>query len=157
MFKVEEISRNLCFDKGGYWKANSDEEVSYPSEGNEVYAELEETSFWFKHRNETIIAAIENFPPSSAIFDIGGGNGYVSKNLIDNGFDCVLIEPGVSGASKVVERGVKDVVCATVESAEFRSHSIPSVGLFDVIEHIEDDLAFLKNIHSLEAVWKFQT
>ncbi len=104
----------MCFDKGGYWKANSDEEVSYPSEGNEVYAELEETSFWFKHRNETIIAAIENFPPSSAIFDIGGGNGYVAKGLIDAGFDCVLIEPGIAGAS----RGL---------SAEFQMLSVPQL------------------------------
>lgn len=149
VFKIEDISQNLHLDEKGYWKSNSAEEISYPSDGNEECAEIEETSFWFKHRNRAIAATVENFPPSGAIFDIGGGNGYVSKNLIDNGFDCVLIEPGASGASKAVERGVKNVICASVESAEFRPHSIPGVGLFDVIEHIEDDAAFLKNIHSL--------
>jgi len=144
MLKIDEISENLYIGESGLWIAQTIDEISYPSDGNELCAEIEDSSFWFKHRNKAILSVMNNFSPRGAIFDIGGGNGYVSKNLIDNGFDCVLIEPGVSGASKVVERGVKNVVCATVESAEFRPHSIPSVGLFDVIEHIEDDLSFLK-------------
>ncbi len=144
MFKVEEISQNLYFDENGYWKSRSAKDISYPSDSNEQCAEIEENSFWFNHRNSSIITVVRNFPPAGTILDIGGGNGYVAKGLIDAGFDCVLIEPGVAGASRAVERGIPDVICATIESAEFRPHSIPSVGLFDVIEHIEDDLSFLK-------------
>ena len=45
-----------------------------------------------------------------------------------------------------MNRGIKNVVCSTLEDAGFEHNSISSVGLFDVVEHIEDDFTFLKNI-----------
>ena len=136
MLKIDEISKNLCLGESGLWKAQAANEISYPSDGNELCAEIEDSSFWFGHRNAVINSTISNFPPHGTVFDIGGGNGYVAKGLMDAGFECVLVEPGVAGASKAVERGIPDVICASVESAEFYPHLMPSVGLFDVIEHI---------------------
>lgn len=148
--KLDNLFQKMTLHKKGFWVSRDNlDSISYPEDGNELCAEIEDQSFWFNHRNNVIINGIKNFPPDGLIFDIGGGNGYVAKGLIDAGFDCALIEPGEKGAAKAVERGVKDVFCATVESIGFEEKSIPAVGLFDVIEHIEDDLDFLRSIRSL--------
>ncbi len=89
------------------------------------------------------------FPPAGALFDIGGGNGFVSLALERAGFETVLVEPGPQGASHAKREGLKTVIRATTESAGFRPASLPAVGLFDVIEHIADDTAFLKSIGNL--------
>lgn len=144
------IAKNLTFHEKGFWMpATASEAISYPEDGNELCAEIEDHSFWFKHRNNVIIEGLKNYPvPNGAFFDVGGGNGYVSKGLIEAGIDCLLIEPGMKGAARAVERGVKNVICATLESAGLEKHSISGVGLFDVVEHIEDDKGFLENIRS---------
>ncbi len=40
------------------------------------------------------------------------------------------------------------MVCATLEDAKFRDGSLPAAGLFDVLEHVEDDTAFLRQLHA---------
>ncbi len=149
MVEIEKIKERLEFDPKGFYKTKDDNNISYPEDGNKECAEIEDQSFWFNHRNNVIATGVINFPPSGMIFDIGGGNGFVAKGLINAGFECALIEPGISGASKAVERGIDNVFCATVESIGIEKKSIPGIGLFDVIEHIEDDISFLKNLHSL--------
>ena len=147
---LDNYFRKMIRHEKGFWiNETGAEQISYPEHGNELYAEIEENSFWFSHRNEVIISAVRKFPPGGMIFDIGGGNGYVAKGLADAGLECALVEPGEKGAAKAVERGVRNVFCATLESMNFEKKSIPAVGLFDVVEHIEDDLSFLKEIHSL--------
>lgn len=92
-----------------------------------------------------------DFPPrgKGPIFDVGGGNGFVAKGLMDAGWDVVLVEPGPAGARNAKKRGVQHVVCATTQSAGFRQGSMPAIGVFDVVEHIEDDVAFLRHLHDL--------
>ena len=67
----------------------------YPLEGENLH-QIEESSFWFKHRNACIEAAVKCHPPRSGgpIFDVGGGNGFVTLGLIRAGFETVLVEPG---------------------------------------------------------------
>ena len=81
--------------------------------------------------------------------DVGGGNGYVAKALISAGIQCVLIEPGVDGALAARARGVDPIICARLEDADLPSGCAASVGLFDVLEHIEDEAAALRLIHSI--------
>lgn len=61
----------------------------------------------------------------------------------------MLIEPGPVGALNAKRRGLAHVVCSTVEAAGFQNSTLPAAGLFDVIEHIEHDVAFLKTIKQL--------
>ena len=86
---------------------------------------------------------------NGTIFDIGGGNGFASSNLANAGFDVILVEPGKIGAYNAKKRGLKNVICATTEAANFKQNSLSAIGLFDVIEHIEDDFCFLRSIKSL--------
>ena len=142
------IAANIELGPEGFWVSPTASAISYPESANEVYFGVEDTSFWFAHRNQCILSAIRNLPPPGAFFDIGGGNGYVSKALQDAGLDVVLVEPGIHGSRNARRRGVLQVVCSTLQDAGFCSGVLPSVGLFDVVEHIEDDGAFLSDVHS---------
>jgi SAM-dependent methyltransferase len=145
---LSSIATNIELGPEGLWISPAVSAISYPESANELYFGVEDTSFWFAHRNQCILAAIRNLPPPGAFFDIGGGNGYVAKALQDAGLDVVLVEPGIHGSRNARRRGVLQVVCSTLHDASFCSGVLPSVGLFDVVEHIEDDRAFLSDVHS---------
>jgi len=151
MIDIRSIAPDLTLSADGVWCSQSQQEVSYPSDGNESCFQIEESSFWFKHRNACIVAAVTSFPPNDLgpIFDIGGGNGYVSIGLIQAGFDVVLVEPGRAGAVNARKRGVPTVICASTATAGFAPSAMAAVGLFDVVEHIQDDVRFLRSIRGL--------
>jgi len=147
---LAEIS-DLQRGENGIWRLGRRGKVdgiSYPDEGNRDCLGIEESSFWFSHRNGCIAAVVGNFPPQGAIFDIGGGNGLVARGLAEAGFQVVLVEPGEDGARNARQRGIDHVVCATLEEANFRDGSLPAAGLFDVLEHLEDDTAFLRQLRA---------
>lgn len=145
MIEPGDIAANLTRDPAGVWVAPADR-VSYPDDGNACCAEVEERSFWFRHRNRCILAALGRWPAGGTFFDVGGGNGAVARELVRNGIDTVLVEPGRTGADNARRAGLSRVVCATLAGAGFRAASLPAVGLFDVLEHIADDAAFLDEV-----------
>lgn len=106
---------------------------------------LEETSFWFKHRNEIILSILRIHPPQGRILDVGGGNGYVSQALQRAGFETTVIEPGSAGVALAQERGL-DVIQASFSDAAIEAGSATAIGTFDVIEHIENDIGFLQGV-----------
>lgn len=146
MADIAAIAANLEL-RNGIWVTRESGDVSYPAEGNENCFSVEDSSYWFQHRNRVIEHLVNARSPEQPFFDIGGGNGCVSHALQLSGLDVVLVEPGPSGARNAVRRGVQTVVQSTLEDAGFMPDSLPSVGLFDVLEHIETDLEFLKSIH----------
>ena len=60
MHIINSISKNLIFNKG-IWFSKMNSEISYPEEGNELCYQIEENSFWFKHRNNCIKTVINKF------------------------------------------------------------------------------------------------
>jgi SAM-dependent methyltransferase len=149
MVNIAEIAPNLHRGADGLWVAGTRSPVSYPLEGNRRYLEIEDDSFWFRHRNACILAATRALPPGGMIFDVGGGNGVVSLALHRAGFDVVLVEPGPEGARNAHARGIETVACCSLEDAGIRPHALPAVGLFDVLEHLEDDVGFMQEVARL--------
>lgn len=151
MTDIRKISEGLNLGKDGIWYSTNTQPIYYPAEGNDAYFGIEDLSFWFRHRNNCITTIVKEYPPEEGgiIFDIGGGNGFVSLGLKNSGYNVVLVEPGQSGALNAKRRGIKTVICATTDSAQFKPHTLSAIGLFDVIEHIEDDVTFLKSLHKL--------
>ncbi len=144
---IDKIALNIKKAENGIYYSKSDSSISYPEKGNENCLQIEENSFWFNHRNNVIAESVQKHSPNKMFFDIGGGNGFVSKRLQDDGIKTILVEPGKKGATNAYKRGIKNVLCSTLEDADFVSNSIDSVGLFDVVEHIENDFSFLNNIN----------
>jgi SAM-dependent methyltransferase len=148
---IGSITKNLSRGDDGIWCSQESISISYPASGNETCFAIEDDSFWFRHRNKCISSVVSRFPPrrDGVIFDIGGGNGYVAKGLIDAGFHAAVIEPGISGARNARRRGIDLVICAKASCENFSAHSFPAVGLFDVLEHLPDDAEFLRELHPL--------
>jgi SAM-dependent methyltransferase len=149
LLDLRAIAPGLELGPEGWWKAPMVADVSYPEEGNAVYFAVEDSSFWFRHRNRCILEAIKLFPPAGAFFDVGGGNGYVARGLQDAGLEVVLVEPGIAGVRNALKREIRHVVHGTLEDAGVRPGTLPAVGLFDVVEHISGDLEFLNAIRRL--------
>lgn len=143
---LSSIASNIELAPDGIWASPFISAISYPGEDNDACFAVEANSFWFTHRNECILDVVRTFPPLEAFFDIGGGNGFVAKMLQDNGIDVVLVEPGLDGVRNALRRGISNVVRSTLRDAGFLPSVLPAVGLFDVVEHIQDDHAFMSDI-----------
>jgi SAM-dependent methyltransferase len=148
---VTRLSASLTFDpQREIWSSSHVARVAYPEGDHATCFGLEDTSFWFRHRNRAIVAAVTRLPPPGFILDIGGGNGFVARALIDAGFETVLLEPGAAGAENARRtRRIPDVICASLEEAGIHDGVVPAAAMFDVIEHIEDDRAAAAQVHRI--------
>ncbi len=146
---LSEIAHNIERAEDGLWSARTYSKVSYPEEGNDACFAVEDNSFWFRHRNDCILQVMKTYPPPGTLFDIGGGNGYVARAVQDSGREVVVVEPGLSGARNAIKRGLGQVIHSTLENAGFLPQTLPAIGLFDVLEHVENDRAFLEQLNRL--------
>lgn len=146
---LSRLSDGLTHDTDSdIWRSQQTSAVAYPEGDHATCFALEDESFWFRHRNACIIAAVKRHAPAGLVLDVGGGNGFVSRGLLNAGVPVVLLEPGPLGALNARRaRQIPDVICATLDDAAFLTGSIPSAGLFDVLEHIEDDHAAVAQLH----------
>ncbi|MDR9366578.1 MAG: methyltransferase domain-containing protein [Balneolaceae bacterium] len=143
---IERISNNLEKENGIYF-SQSDSNISYPDDANANCMQIEENSFWFNHRNDVIVEVVKKYRSGKDFFDIGGGNGFVSKRLQKEGIKTAVLEPGLTGAKNSKKREIQTVICSTFENARFKKSIIEAIGHFYVIEHIENDQHFLNRIY----------
>jgi len=129
-----------------HWRDTAETDVSYPSSGHQTLAAVEPTSYWFNHRNDLISAVVARFRPEEPVFDVGGGNGFVGVGLRAIGVSSVVVEPGAQGVAASLGRGLPAIEAA-FHRLDVPADSLPAVGLFDVLEHIEDDAAALASLY----------
>jgi SAM-dependent methyltransferase len=129
-----------------HWRSGADNAVSYPSSAHSALGRIEADSYWFNHRNDLICAVVKRFPPDGPMFDVGGGNGYVSLGLRRVGIAAIVVEPGTQGAATALGRGLP-VIEAAFHHLDIPANSLPAAGLFDVLEHIEDDEGALASLY----------
>lgn len=123
----------------------------YPGHAFAELARLEADSFWFQSRNRIILSTLSRHigQPSLRYAEIGCGTGFVLQAVARNfptwevdGFD--IHEAAVAFSRQRATR-------ALVRQADI--HSLPketrydAIGLFDVLEHLDDDLGALRGIH----------
>ncbi len=145
------IADRLHEHEPGLWVTSEPPRQGYPEAGHRRCLAVEDSSYWFRHRNECITTVFARFPPAGTVFDIGGGNGAVVRVLRRVGHDAVVVEPGADGARAALGRGLSPVVNANVEAAGFQPGSLPAASMFDVLEHIDDDRDFLRGLGTLLA------
>jgi SAM-dependent methyltransferase len=137
MIKIEELTHDMIL-QDGIWRSIQCEKISYPSDANDFYFEIEDQSFWFRTRNLIIREIIEKYSIKGTIFDVGGGNGFISYDLQENGFDTVLVEPSLNGCLNARKRGLQHIINSSFDITLFPPESIPNIGFFDVLEHIDN-------------------
>lgn len=154
--EVESMLEKACTfvkDSRGIWHSGNgvEECISYPEDGNAECYQIEEESFWFAHRNKVLSQFLKRYPipEGSVLLDIGGGNGFVAKSLSENGHPVALLEPGYEGCRKAKERNVPLVINGVLRDFHGNDLRFDAASAFDVIEHIEDDAAFVEEIEEI--------
>jgi SAM-dependent methyltransferase len=143
------ILQDWVINKYGIFEHNSGQEISYPEIGNDLCFAVEQNSPWFNQRNELILSYLKKYAKKGDFLDIGGGNGFQAKALINANYcgKVVLCEPGTKGCMNAKKRGVDLVYKGIFQDFPFENYNIANCGLFDVIEHIEDDTKFLNELY----------
>ena len=121
-----------------------EEHISFPSsiyENKSTYLD----SFWVYCRAKLIIQALRKRGVNS-IWEIGAGDGRVSIPVTQSGISVIASEPHYEGAQTLAKHNI--FVCdASLAELSLQSETLSTIGMFDVLEHIEDAAAFLKELH----------
>jgi SAM-dependent methyltransferase len=147
--QISARASNLELSPDGIWFAHGDFDQGFAQKDDTDWAEIEERSFWYRHRNDVVLDLLERFPYQGWLFEIGAGNGVVSGAIQAAGRPVVALEPTVSWARRARMRGLRHVICAHFEKAGFSADSLDNVGLFDVLEHVERDRQLLTSLRRL--------
>jgi SAM-dependent methyltransferase len=130
-------------------------ELAHQSEGFEAdyfgrLSTLEAGNFWFRSRNRIIIWALQRyFPRAKRFLEIGCGTGFVLSGIRNARPELELFGSEIfsAGLSFAAQR------LPGVELFQMDARKIPFqdefdvIGGFDVIEHINDDVEVLSQIH----------
>lgn len=145
-----------CFDalkaefeetEPGFFHARDTQPGEYPTQHHAVQAAIYDNSFWYQHRQACILDLLERHPVTS-LLDVGGSHGLLTEAISER-CPAALLEPDTEGARAAWQRGLRPVFNGNLSNMAPAAGSVAAVGLFDVLEHIPDDRAFLRTLHGL--------
>jgi SAM-dependent methyltransferase len=128
-----------------------------PGYDPEFFAELltvEDRHFWFRARNRLIAAMVRRivrlWPPRYRVLEVGCGNGNVLRSLVSvcRSATVVGMDLFAEGLGYARNRAACPVVQANAGCAPFRV-GFHLVGIFDVLEHTQDDMQVLRDLYAL--------
>jgi SAM-dependent methyltransferase len=117
---------------------------------------VEDRHFWFRIRNQIIRSVVDRLltqvRPGYHVLEIGCGTGNVLRVLdaVCTDGDVIGVELFEEGAARTRQRVNCPVVVGEIESLTF-DHTFEIIGMFDVLEHIDDDVATLERVAELLA------
>lgn len=117
--------------------------------------EVEDRHLWFRARNRVIVAVVEHLvsglAPGYRVLEVGCGTGNVLRVLRDICSDGIVIGMDLfsEGLTFARERTTAALVQGDMHHPPFATGKFDIIGLFDVLEHLPDDMAVLGDLHSL--------
>lgn len=108
------------------------------------FYEVEDRHWWFVGRRHIVFDQIERFRGPGPLLDLGCGTGGVLMHLSEFG-QAYGMDPSPEAAKYCSERGL----CITLGSGmelPYRDETFGTVLALDVIEHVEDDVAILREV-----------
>src|SRR5215471_3753429 len=126
--------------------------MTFPDEAPGFLFGVKAGHFWFTHRRLAIRDAARaclNGRDRARVLDLGCGDGEVLAELAKD-FPAVGMDRRINDLSLAQRRGARRLVAADGERLPFKP-GFDLVGLFDVVEHVEDDLGLLRRAAGLVA------
>lgn len=118
----------------------------YPHELVDLVSRVEDRHFWFAARRDVILSALRHIPGGigqKRALDVGCGNGFMMAALEGAGLTMSGIDMHWSALVRARTRVRGPLFCSTATTLPF----VPDfhlVTLFDVIEHVDDDVGMLE-------------
>lgn len=116
----------------------------------ELLARLEPKSFWFRSRNRLVVHALKRyFPAARSFHELGCGSGFVLGGVRE-------AMPGLAVSGSELFRSGLDVAAerlGKVPLYQIDGRALPFteefdvIGAFDVLEHIDEDVQVLDELH----------
>ena len=119
----------------------------YPPEAYALLTHAEERHFWFRGRNRIIRELIEKTFPEyngKSFLEIGCGTGYVLREISRMGFTTTGMDMHAEGLVYAHNRVPKAMLITGNLFTYKPKKKFDAVGIFDVIEHIDDDVSALQ-------------
>jgi SAM-dependent methyltransferase len=127
---------------------------SYDPAFFDLISGIEDKHFWFRSRNSIISSLVRQITremePGYLVLEVGCGTGKVLNGLQEVCSDGVVIGMDLffEGLKHARKRTSCHLVRGDVQSLPF-AKKFNLIGLFDVLEHLPDDMKVLADIHSL--------
>jgi SAM-dependent methyltransferase len=111
---------------------------------------IEEKHFWMVARNKLLLLVFEKYVNrEDSIVEIGAGTANVARYLKENGYNNISIgDVHLKALEYGGKYGVKHRYQFDIIKAPFSKH-FDVVGMFDVLEHTDDDLAIAKSVYRM--------
>ena len=127
-----------------------DRELDFPEDAFELLASSEDKNFWFRSRNTLIKHLLSRYAPECGnLMEIGCGSGFVLRSLA-----AMYPQAEIHGAEYSVvglQHAVRRVPGARFYRMDARSmpfrEEFDLIGMFDVLEHIEEDVEVLQEMY----------
>ena len=117
----------------------------YPHDLVDLVADVEDRHFWFTARNDVIVSTLQRTlapPRGTRALDVGCGTGFVMAALEKAGLEAAGIDMHRSALLRARAR-VGGPLFASIATTLPFFPDFDIVTLFDVIEHVDDDVAVL--------------
>lgn len=123
---------------------------SMHAESFDAMAKLEAKHWWFRAKRELALQYLADAGPTGVAADVGCGTGELAFALRELGYESVT---GVDvsayalghARTRAVERGeTVDFLQASADSLPFNDGSLSALVSMDVVEHLDDDVAALR-------------
>jgi SAM-dependent methyltransferase len=114
----------------------------------EVYSGVENLEVMQEARNYNrylLDTVRKHAPARGRVLDFGAGSGEFAAPLTALGYEIAAVEPDRLLRGRLLERGVATVAAS---AAELPDRTFEYIYTLNVLEHIEDDLAALQQLHA---------
>lgn len=128
-----------------YPATTGDSAISYPEEGLDVLGLGGGSGFWFDHRAAAVETIVRRLGISS-MWEVGAGTGAMAHRLRNEVVEVIAVEPLVDGARACAALGLTSL-CGTLQDLRIPAGSLESIGVFDVLEHLERPGLLIDEIH----------
>jgi 2-polyprenyl-3-methyl-5-hydroxy-6-metoxy-1,4-benzoquinol methylase len=127
-----------------------DNHSDYNAKGLDNLYSQEEKHFWFIARKEFILQSLKpHVDANDKIIEIGAGTGNVARYLQKNGYENISVgEMHLNGLRYAQSYGMSECYQFDLLDAPFENE-FDTVCLFDVLEHIPNDVSALQNVNKM--------
>ncbi len=104
---------------------------------------IEQDMWWYRGRRAVCFELLRRHAPRGRVLDVGCGTGY-NLSLLEEFGEVHGVDPFPEALEYCRQRGARNVQEAGAEKLPFPDGHFGLLTAFDVIEHIEDDVAALR-------------